>query len=383
MRKEVVERVLKRTFPNTFIGELVNGEFLLKWERMEGPVLIANPRWGDDITLVRVSVTQMLTVPMPFQNLWVPDFLPERFTREGAYVMRGSVGSIVYIPHAQRPTFIVNFRYYNDLINFTRDSALDVLGPETIVKNTLVNQLLGLTDLKIEVSMSEDFDRKANVVAQVVTRRLEYLAKIKTMQETASLRSEVTALKKELDEAKRLIKQYENNKYEILTEILPFYRKGWVLMPLLDDWDNVNWYLFNPVRVEVRGVQRNNTVLPIPEDDENLPYRDKLPFYIEGILVTFRETDIKAYALDVFHPNANNSSMKLYSPIGEELYLHILCLGDLSGKPLKRILDGIIPMFERANLSSAFSGTMTEYAEAIWDYLDNKEDIKRIEAWEV
>lgn len=88
-------------------------------------------------------------------------------------------------------------------------------------------------------------------------------------------------------------------------------------------------------------------------------------FFVEGLYIPLSGEKVKAFVQKAYHPNVSSSGQ--------------VCMGDLVGKPLIKVLEDLPKMLECINLNSAYPGPATEDAEILAESMSSDGEVWQIE----
>lgn len=381
MRTETAINLAKQVFDHVFLEPRLNTEFLEKIFNKDGKILIINPGIGLDINYVDYHYCPIVDISFTFNGLNTITSVPEPLLERGSVVLQGTRGSVLMLPRKQGDIIILESSYNGNIVQFIQE--IHPFLDQDMLSEAVAKKWLTLAaEAKVELRIPEDFDSRLDMVKKLANEEIEKKAKLMALKEINRVAGELAVAQREIDRLEKELNELRAARYGVLNELTEYVKQGW--KPVVVSWGTgYFWALYKDTRIEVTGIQRNDIVRKIPEELEDFELKDKLPFYVDGLILPINESVSRVFTLDAFHPNVDNDAYDLITPMGDSISVRAVCIGDLSGKPWQVVADGVENMLRRVNLSSAYGGHATYVAEQLWEYLTDRDDLKEIPAWEV
>ena len=203
----------------------------------------------------------------------------------------------------------------------------------TIVQETTIERTIRMlremdTEKIQKVVITTEFDKEL-CIKNAELRIRDAIRSIEAIKD-AQLRAAIAAKQKEIDRLKEEIEQIRG---EAVVTMIKLYDQ-----PFMKNWRvDGDWLVYNDT-IYVTKIKKNNTVYTV----------DSNKMYIKGLRVRIvpHVFDEDVHFESVYHPNA----------------LDNICLGDLEGAELLKILNELPETLQIANMDSHFSNSASMYA---------------------
>lgn len=244
-------------------------------------------------------------------------------------------------------------KYWNAVISFVQ-TTISVY-PKNIRNVIKLNTEISSPDIEIDINDGILLTKKgAYSVSFTPLKKKSLRAIISELQDNISsiYNAQIAALKNTYESRIASLtvqmNKLEQSKIEqLFTTVSQLQENGWIF---------TSGFIYNPRTVIATSIKFKGKLYRIPPNKN---------FWVSGIILPLQGNITQAYAVSGFHPNVMFDG-QLGNFVGKSTFplsaKYSICLGDLEGRDIFTVAQGIMSSLQIANLDSAFSNDATNLA---------------------